>query len=386
MSLINKMLQDLDARGSQSGAAVPSDVRPVMIPERRLPVLQIAIGAAVLVSAMALTGYFWLKGRAPAPVPTPVAVVVTAPVVVPVTTPTIKVGSAAPVQTAVAVAEPLAPEFKAAPVAIRSPESAFASAPAPAPAPVSASSAAPVSAPAPAPALSPAAAPKNAERVVRVIESDRIIEAVAPALRTSPLPAPLAGGRDMNNGQKAESQYRQATAALDEGRVAAAMDGMEQALRLNPRHDAARQSLVALLIEAGRNDDAIGQLEQGLAADAGQTSLAMLLARMQIERGASGVATLQRSLPAAQGNGEYLAFLAGALQREGRHREAVEQYSAALRTLPEQGVWLMGLGISLQAEKRNAEALAAFQRAKATAMLTPQLLAFVERKIQALGQ
>jgi MSHA biogenesis protein MshN len=91
-------------------------------------------------------------------------------------------------------------------------------------------------------------------------------------------------------------------------------------------------------------------------------------------------------LPAAQGNGEYLAFLAGALQREGRHREAVEQYSAALRTLPEQGVWLMGLGISLQAEKRNAEALAAFQRSRATGMLTPQLLTFVERKIMGLGQ
>jgi MSHA biogenesis protein MshN len=189
----------------------------------------------------------------------------------------------------------------------------------------------------------------------------------------------------MNAGQRAEAQYRNALAALDEGRVAAAMEGLEQALKLNARHDAARQSLVALLIEAGRNDEAMRQLEQSLAADAAQPTLAMLLARMQIERGTSGVPTLLRTLPSASGNADYHAFLAGALQREARHREAAEQYGAALRQMPEHGVWLMGLGISLQAEKRDREALAAYQRAKASGTLTPPLLAFVERKVQQIA-
>ena len=142
-----------------------------------------------------------------------------------------------------------------------------------------------------------------------------------------------------------------------------------------------RQSLVALLIEAGRNDEAMRQLEQSLAADAAQPTLAMLLARMQIERGASGVATLLRTLPSAGGNADYHAFLAGALQREARHKEAVVQYAAALRSAPDNGVWLMGAGISLQAEKRNAESLEAFQRAKASGMLSAPLMQFVERKI-----
>ncbi len=189
----------------------------------------------------------------------------------------------------------------------------------------------------------------------------------------------------MNSAQRAESHYRTALGALDEGRVAAAFEGLEEALKLNPRHDAARQSLVALLIEAGRNDEAMQQLQQGLAVDPAQPSMAMLLARMQIERGTSGVATLMRTLPSANGNGDYHAFLAGALQRESRHREAAEQYGAALRTIPEHGVWLMGLGISLQAEKRDREALAAFQRAKSSGTLTPPLLAFVERKVQQLA-
>jgi MSHA biogenesis protein MshN len=93
-----------------------------------------------------------------------------------------------------------------------------------------------------------------------------------------------------------------------------------------------------------------------------------------------------RTLPYAAGSGEYHAFLAGALQREQRHREASEQYLAALRIAPQNGVWWMGLGISQQAEKHNAEALAAFERARDAGNLTPQLQAFVERKLQLLGK
>jgi MSHA biogenesis protein MshN len=112
----------------------------------------------------------------------------------------------------------------------------------------------------------------------------------------------------------------------------------------------------------------------------------MLLARLQIERGASGIETLTRTLPYASGNGDYQAFLAGALQRQGRHLDAAEQYQAALRSAPGNGVWWMGLGISLQAEKRNPEAQGAFRRAQAAATLTPELQAFVERKLQQLSR
>ena len=372
MSLINKMLQDLDARGSHAGSATEGEIRPVMIAERRLPVIQIAGAATLLIVAMGTGAYFWLKSRVPAAPPARVA----APVVV-----------AAPPETVIVVAKqvPYVPPAPAPVVLAAGPATSPVQAAPPAAAPKIAARAArdPLSQPDPA----PAPMVRKQASVVRVIESDRLHDALVAAPRTAGAAAPLHAGRDMNNSQRAESFYRQSLAALDDGRVAAAIDGMEQALKLNPRHDAARQSLVGLLIEAGRKDEAMQQLEQGLAADPAQAQLAMLLARMQIERGTSGVATLQRTLPAAQNNGEYRAFLAGALQREQRHREAAEQYAAALRLSPEQGVWLMGMGISLQADKRDAEALAAFQRAKMSGMLTPALMSFVQGRIgQLQGQ
>ena len=375
MSLINKMLQDLDARGSQPGSTMPVDVRAAATVRRRLPVMQIASVTGVVVVGVAIAVVFWLKrpGQTAAPV-VRIAAPVIAPVVTPVAAPIVP-AAVAPVTAPVAAA--MAP-----PVPV-----AQASAPASAPAVTAAPVPPPVSeTPAPVgPKVAKSSAVVQEAPKVRVVELDRIKTAAPPPVRSIEPPAPKVGGREMTAGQRSESQYRNALAALEEGRVAAALDGLEQTLKLNPRHDAARQSLVALLIESGRNDEAMQQLEQGLAVDPAQPTLAMLLARMQIERGNSGVATLMRTLPAATGNADYHAFLAGALQRESRHREAAEQYGAALRQSPEHGVWLMGLGISLQAEKRDREALTAFQRAKASGSLTPPLLAFVERKVQQLA-
>ncbi|WP_426211873.1 tetratricopeptide repeat protein [Massilia sp. TWP1-3-3] len=383
MSLINKMLQDLDARGSHSGVSLPSEVRAAGPARRQLPLVRIAVVASVVVIAVALAVVFWLRRPGAATVTAP-AVVVLVPKVIapaPAPAPAAPVVPAAAAVAAVTPAPPLATPTKALEPTRKVVATAVPAVVAPAQGTVRDTSdsslaveAAPVRVVA-APRIKPAPiarleVPQRGARVVRMAE---------------PLPLPVAGspigGRDMTSAQRSEAQYRIALAALEEGRMAGAFAALDHALKLNPRHDAARQSLVALLIEAGRNDEAMQQLEQGLAVDAAQPTMAMLLARMQIERGTSGVATLMRTLPAASGNGDYHAFLAGALQRESRHREAAEQYGAALRTMPEHGVWLMGLGISLQAEKRDRDALAAFQRAKASGTLTPPLQAFVERKI-----
>lgn len=328
MSLINKMLQDLDARGVQGGAPAQGDVKPVLRDERNVP-LPLVIGGVAGAAVLAVAGVFgWRWWQRPAVVPAaPLAVApaVTAPVV------------AAPVAPVVPPATPLAESNHEAPVVKAAPK------------PVEKKVAAPV---------------------VKTVPAERSSVAAVE-------PAPV-------RRQAPEDQYRRALSDLQEGRVPEAIAQLEQALRQDARHEAARQTLVGLLIENRRADEAMRVLQAGLALDARQPSLAMLLARLQIENGASGVDTLLRSLPAAGGNADYHAFLAGALQRDQRHREAAEQYIAALRASPENGVWLMGLGISLQADKRPAEALDAFQRAKASASLSPELQAFVDRKISQL--
>jgi MSHA biogenesis protein MshN len=411
MSLINKMLQDLDARGTPAQGPMQGHIKPVARESQRvsLPVVAAAIGGAVAIAAAGTFGWRYLNKPVPkAATPQRAAVIVQAP---PAAMPAPVAPSRAPLAAA-PLPEP-APE----------PASAVGAAPqagAPAEvAPHKKSRAAEAAQPEEPGEAAPhkktrkerreekarLAAEKKAraaeERKARAQEPAPAQEASAPKSKKSrqatvaagaePAPkksraAPAVEGREETAGQRAEGAYRGALASLQEGRVNEAIAALQKALQVDPRHDAARQTLVGLLIENRRSDEAIRQLQLGLTFDARQPALAMLLARLQIERGESGIETLTRTLPYAAGNAEYQALLAGALQRQQRHREAAEQYQAALRTQPHNAVWWMGLGISLLAEKRNAEAQDAFQKAKASGTLSPELQAFVERKLGQLGR
>jgi MSHA biogenesis protein MshN len=387
MSLINKMLQDLDARGNPGAASMQVHIKPVARPQRRVsrPLVAGAAAGAVLIAVAGGFGWRYLHKPATAPVPPKRAAVV---VVAPVVTPPVP-APAAP------VAAPAAPEQPA-------PQ---ADAPVPEPVQAKEEPAEPAAGAEPAPAAPHKMTRKErraekarlaAEKKARAAEAGEHADEVAPAgsrkpggqpaaaakkAVAAPKKASAAQGREETPAQRAEGAYRAALAALQEGRVGEAVASLQKALQVEPRHDAARQTLVGLLIENKRTEEAMRQLQLGLTLDARQPALAMLLARLQIEHGESGIETLTRTLPYAAGNGEYQALLAGALQRQQRHREAAEQYQAALRTQPQNAVWWMGLGISLQAEKRTAEALDAFQKAKVMGTLSPELQAFVERKV-----
>ncbi|MES2150480.1 MAG: tetratricopeptide repeat protein [Pseudomonadota bacterium] len=366
MSLINKMLQDLDARGSQTGAAMDANVKSVAQRDARIAP-GLALAGLALIVALVLAGMFgWRSWKRPA-APPPLAVAAPAPVA----------AARIPAPQPVAAA-PVAPPLAVPPVQL----------------PAAPPAAAPVM---PAPLMKVVkAAPTARAKVAKPHKEKRAAKhksAVPPkkavakaAPRVSMAAAPQAGGREMSPAQRAESEYRRALAALPEGRVSDAIAALEQSLKLEPRHEAARQTLVGLLIEAKRQEEAIRLLQAGLTLDPRQPSMAMLLARLQIERGGPALETLMRTLPYAVGNGEYHAFLAGALQRAQRHREAIEQYQAALHVAPQESVWWMGMGLSLQAEKRAPEALDAFQRAKAGGKLNAELDNFVDRKIQQLNK
>jgi MSHA biogenesis protein MshN len=413
MSLINKMLQDLDARGTPKNGDLPGQVKPVerapARPGRRL--IAAAAGAAVVAVALGWVGWTRLH-RVPQPVvaaPAPVAAARVAPVVTgPVQAPPVVSG---PVQTPAAApveaprAEPVTP-----PAAAEAPETKhmtraerraerkrLAEEKAAARKADKAANVAAVRAQAVAPMEPDSAEAREARRAMaqalatRGKSPKKTSAAMLAAARAAahddaaPKGKRSAPGRQETGAQRAEGEYRRALASLQEGRMIETVAALEQALKYEPKHEAARQTLVGLLIEANRPDEAMRQLQLGLTLDARQPAMAMLLARLQIERGGNGIDTLTRTLPYAGNDADYRAFLAAALARQQRHREAAEQYQQAVRAMPSNGVWWMGLGISLQAEKRNGEALEAFQRARASGRLSQELLGFVERRIQQLS-
>ncbi|HKB73239.1 MAG TPA: tetratricopeptide repeat protein [Burkholderiales bacterium] len=208
------------------------------------------------------------------------------------------------------------------------------------------------------------------------------------ALAGEPVAAPGKIDRRSNTSSRsrAESEFRRAVNLMNQGRIAEGMDGFRHALEIDPKHEAARQTLVALLLEAKRVDEAAVSLQEGLALDTENTGFAMLLARIMVESNdiPTALFVLQRHAAPPDRNPDFHAFAAALYQRLDRHKEAIEQYQAALGLAPSAGVWWLGLGISFQAVERRQDALEAFTRAKSAGNLAPDLLGFVEQRLRQL--
>lgn len=185
---------------------------------------------------------------------------------------------------------------------------------------------------------------------------------------------------------RAENEFRKASELLNQGRVAEAIDGYKLALQQDAGHAAARQALVALLLENRRIEEAQQFLQEGLNLYPDRYAYAILLARIQVDRGDLQGAhdLLNKYAGSAANDAEYHAFDAALLQRLGRNKEAVTGYQAALKLAPHAALWWMGMGISLQADNRDAEALDAFRRAKSAGGLSPALIAFVDQRMKQL--
>ena len=383
MSLINQMLKELDARRSEPGGASPFGGHVRAVPQRRgpHPAWWVALGAFLGLGAV--VAWFILR-----PVAQPYLVQAQLPLKMDVgLNPVAPARPDEPVASAPATL-PVASEERPAAVL---PPSAEAE-PAPTLAAMTAADAAAQarvpSAPA-APAAfppSPAAPPSPLRPAAALPAAHRAEPVAAPVDSRVPAQPITKQVQEPTRAQRAENEFRKATVALQHGRRADAENGFEQALILDAGHAAARQALIALLLEGKNVDEAVRLAREGLEQDARQTGFAMILARLQVEKGElkPAIDTLQRSRQHATERADYIAFLAALLQRAERHAEAIEQYAQALQRTPQNGVWWMGLGISLQAEQRRGEAMEAFARAKASQSLSPDLVAFVETRLAQL--
>ena len=208
----------------------------------------------------------------------------------------------------------------------------------------------------------------------------------APSGDAAAAPGKIDRRSNTSSRNRAESEFRRAVNLVNQGRIAEGMDGFRRALEIDPGHEAARQTLVALLLETKRVDEAAASLQEGLALNTGNTGFAMLLARIMVESNdiPRALIVLQRHAAPADRNPDFHAFAAALYQRLDRHKEAIEQYQTALGLAPSAGVWWLGLGISFQAVERRKDALEAFTRAKSAGNLAPDLLAFVEQRLRQL--
>lgn len=341
MSLINKMLKDLETRqggGARAERPIFQDLHSTHSARNRgyrAPVV-----ALVLLLAGVVGIYSWNRWRE--------------------NTATVVTGSA-PVklaQTPAAIEQP--------PVAAPTPESVP---------PVTAV------AKAPAVAVKPKPARKQASPATR---PQPVVTTVAKA-GTGPARIEKTD-RPYSSAELAENAYQEAARLRSQGDAAGAERRVRALLATDPKHVKARELLTGLQLENGRWLEAQDTLEQGMVQLPAHLAFRYQLARLHLERGelARAVSLLEAARLPGQTDPELPAFLAALYQRSGRHAEAVTSYQEALAARPQEGRWWVGLGISLETQKDSDAARTAYRRALDTGRLTSNLARYAEDRLKAL--
>ena len=186
--------------------------------------------------------------------------------------------------------------------------------------------------------------------------------------------------------ERAEAAYRRAAALLNSGRVADAEEALLAALDADPTHQAARQTLIALYLEQRRIEGARQHLQEGLGASPSFTPFAVALARIHFDRReyAAALGVLDQTKASGEGIEDFHALRGAVLQRLSRHGEAADAYRLSLATGMRRGASWVGLGMSLEALDRRPEAAEAFRRGIATGTLAGELLTYAEQREQQL--
>jgi MSHA biogenesis protein MshN len=365
MSLINDMLRDLDSRNAASSerSGLAQNIRALPPQnQRRQPLLLLMLAAAALGGAAV-----WLLLKADAAPPADLLPAVTAAAVAPPPAEPAPIAAEAPTEAlpAAPAAQPEVPVLRLDTQLDPRPASSPPRPVAPTPAPARAASPA-----ATAPPLTPPAA---AGRAV-----DSANRSNAPAQISK---QPTQGS---TSAEQAEADYRRGIAAIRRGDTGEAGEALRAALRLMPTHVAARQALLGQLTEQQRWHDAETLALDGVGLLPQRSDWALLAARLMYDRGEAELAleTLNQHAAAARQNADYQVMHALLLQRAGRYADAASCYRTALALRPGEGRWWFGLGRALDADRREAEARQAYEKARDSGNLPPDLLQSVERRLR----
>nr|WP_315494193.1 hypothetical protein [uncultured Rhodoferax sp.] len=366
MSVINKMLRDLDQRQTPAAGAADllrRDTTSVATPptvRRRSPALRWAT-ALLPVAAMLAGGLVWWSFQqqlpaapsAPAPVvqaPSPAPAV--APVVEPVAPAPEPAALASPMPAPAPVAVSTVPPLPAAPASAKAPLSVGLRMDATLSSP---SSALPQATPVALPAASAAKAVASASAAVPPT-------LVAPVAAQIPAKPPLPVAEAVPAGARQQQAGREALAQA-------------QALWASGSRDTAISTLQEAVATADRSN-------QGGGIANTLVPMVRELARMELAEGRPAAVwdMLLRLEPLLANQPELWALRANAAQRLGRHQDSVFAYTTALQSRPSEQRWLLGAAVSLAALGQTAPAAEMADKARAVGPVSREVLAYLRQQ------
>ncbi|AVT47197.1 tetratricopeptide repeat protein [Shewanella baltica] len=187
--------------------------------------------------------------------------------------------------------------------------------------------------------------------------------------------------------QLAKKRFTLASEAERDGKLKDAISYYEQTLALEPNMHEARKQLAALHYGQGQLAKASEVLQQGMLLFPQQLDFALLLARVQQAAGQADLAlatlaNIPDTHPLARQKWMAQSDLA---QKLGQFSVSEQAYRQLLQQEPQQAKWWMGLAYALDSQQQFSQARQAYRTALGHRGLSAQASAFIEQRLTQLG-
>lgn len=187
--------------------------------------------------------------------------------------------------------------------------------------------------------------------------------------------------------QLAQKQLVLAADAEKQGQLVKAMDYYAKALKLDPSLHESRKQLAALHYGQGELAQAAEVLAQGRLLYPQEFEFALLLARVQHAMGEtdSALASLAQIPDSHSLARQKWLAQTDLAQKQGQYPLVEQAYRKLLLQEPQQGKWWMGLAYALDSQQQFGPASQAYRTALSYSGLSTQATAFIEQRLQQLG-
>lgn len=174
--------------------------------------------------------------------------------------------------------------------------------------------------------------------------------------------------------------------ALLNGQILIALDGLQQLLIQEPENIRARKKLASLLFAENRIEQAKVVLQQGLATEPQQTDLRLMLAKLlvQQEHPEAAIQLLKEYAPSTIVEPGYYAYRGALAQRLKQFGLAQQDYHALVQAQSSKAKWWLGLAIAQDSQGNVHDALQSYSKADDESQLAPPVLSFVHQRMKEL--
>lgn len=183
--------------------------------------------------------------------------------------------------------------------------------------------------------------------------------------------------------QQAEKLFRQIKSNMSR---LMRRESLQEVLQLNPRHLAARQKLLRILVEEHANLELKQFLDESLGWFPDNLGFITTLAHYHLQQKnfADAIATLERVDSFRIDDTHYLSLLAAIYQQQQQFTQALPVYQKLTQVQPEKAENWLGLGICSDKLQQNQSALNAYQEALAKNTLNSAVVDYINQRLSAL--